>query len=202
MGLIPEITGLKESFRISNRSIIATTPRLLLLVPSFRTGESPRCLCCVVERYKCRRSNVVQLLCLFGMQVHPRKLVVRHRSKSSSSDNNSTDTAASLFVRLHPTTAQTLWQDALAGKDNEGDDSSFSGYDDEYYWNVTKEKALSTQVSSGIEFLPLRIQTTSQDVSDEDEIVFCSYNGGDIAQGMFLVIPRLLKFLTERMKNQ
>ena len=120
------------------------------------------------------------------MQVQPRKLVVRHRPKPKRRHDDSSS-LSSHFVRLHPATAQALWKDALLAAD------AFKSLSDEWdkCWNVMAEKAVSTQVSSGIEFLPLSIQS-SGDVA-ADEIVFASYNGGDIMEGKFPF--RLLFFL-------
>ena len=111
------------------------------------------------------------------MQVQPRKLVVRHRPKPNSS----------LFVRLHPATALALWKDAL---DAASDSTVFSGDG----WNVTEEKASSAQVTSGIEFMPLSIQGES----DDNRIVFASYNGGDILDGESVSISATCLFLKNK----
>ena len=75
------------------------------------------------------------------------------------------------FVRLHPSTARALWQQAL----REGATTTADNTDT--VWTVTQEQGQSTQVTSGIEFLPLEIEV------NDTTILYASYNGGDLETG-------------------
>eukprot|EP00977_Amphora_coffeiformis_P021796 scaffold9936_cov156-Amphora_coffeaeformis.AAC.3 len=108
------------------------------------------------------------------MGIPERKFTVRHDKNSKNS-----------FVRLHPATAQALWKDALRdvvdNNNNSGTprrrrytDTTARSSSSLSWWRVTEEQRLSAHVTSGIEFLPLKIRNTS-----DDTVVYASYNGGD-----------------------
>ena len=101
------------------------------------------------------------------MEIPERTFSVRHDRQSKNS-----------FVRLHPSTAQALWKDALIAESLVGTTRSPSAA----CWRVTEEQGLSVHVASGIEFLPLEIRNES-----DDRVVYASYNGGDADDGKFHV---------------
>lgn len=74
------------------------------------------------------------------------------------------------FVRLHPSTARKLYDDAVLTLVPTSRSPDFTRSVDG--WDLA-ETVISSRCSSGVEFLPLEIQRSNGD------LVYASYNGGD-----------------------
>ena len=133
------------------------------------------------------------------MQIPRRKLVVV-RQQQEERRRIALSSSSSSFVRLHPVTAQALWRDTVGAVTTAlEDDSPTLTTSNGGGWNVKHETATSSQVTSGIEFLPLKIQSENQ---QEDVVVFASYNGGDIDNGKFFCFRVLFILRKEFSQDQ
>ena len=120
------------------------------------------------------------------MQIPRRKLVGVRQQQEERRRIAWSSSSSSSFVRLHPVTAQALWRETVGAVTTAlEDDSPTFTTSNGGGWNVKHETATSSQVTSGIEFLPLKIQSENQ---QEDVVVFASYNGGDIDNGKLFVL--------------
>ena len=129
----------------------------------------------------------------FGIQLRP---LVRKKA----SENN-------LFVRLSPRTVVRLHDAAVASsmgqtRRSRNNSSNHSPEGGPRRWSILAEGA--TQVPSttrcaatGIEFLPLKITTSSDGGGGKEETVYASYNGGDLKVVGTEQITRIAQSLEE-----
>ena len=107
------------------------------------------------------------------------KLSVTHRRQENAQNS---------FVRLHPSTARSLWKQQQQAATIAAAASPPRGVDRGTVWCMAQETGRSVQNSSGIEFLPLAIcgVIDNEDANsdrEQSQVMYVSYNGGDVMEG-------------------
>lgn len=128
------------------------------------------------------------------MEAPERTLSLRRRSQHNGHNSSS-------FVRLHPATAKALRKDAAAALRLAYSSAAVTPTHQQRRceWTIVQEKGDSSQVASGIEFLPLQIRIPGGDEDEGGEaILYASYNGGDISDGEFAVGSRCIFLCLDR----